>query len=109
LDERRFCRRARSGAVGDEALPGLGDVQDLALELKRPGLRVADVLEHRPADLHVELVPHLREKRREREHLADQALDLWIPWVAGVVGPQVGDRGPGEAHEVLVVPYDVGR
>ena len=33
--ERRLRRRARRGAVGDEALPGLRDVQDLALTLEQ--------------------------------------------------------------------------
>jgi hypothetical protein len=37
--------RAGGGAVGDEALAGLGDVQHLALELQRADHRVIDVLE----------------------------------------------------------------
>jgi NAD(P)-dependent dehydrogenase (short-subunit alcohol dehydrogenase family) len=63
------------GAVGDEALAGLGDVQHLALELKLAGQRVVDVLEHRTAHLDLVLGPHVREPRRERQHLGDRAVD----------------------------------
>jgi hypothetical protein len=84
-------------------------VQDLALELQRPGLRVVDALEHRAADLYLVAGPHLGEPGGEREHLADHGLDPGISGVPGVAGAQVGDSGPGEAHEVLVGPADVGR
>ena len=36
LDERLLSGGAGSGAAGDQALAGLGDVQDLALQLQRP-------------------------------------------------------------------------
>jgi hypothetical protein len=38
LDERLLSGGAGSGAAGDQPLAGPGDVQDLALELQRPGL-----------------------------------------------------------------------
>src|SRR5215467_2965027 len=96
LDERLLGGGAGRGAVGDQALAGLRDVQDLALELQRPGLWVVDALEHRPADLDLVRGPHLGELRGEREQFGDEAFDLGVARVAGVAGAQVGDRGPGE-------------
>src|SRR5262250_1385194 len=63
LDERLLSGGAGRGAVGDQALAGLRDVQDLALELQWPGLWVVDALEHRPADLDLVRGPHLGELR----------------------------------------------
>src|SRR6516165_8647707 len=108
LDERLLGGGARNGAVGDQALAGLGDVQDLALELEQAGPWVVDALEHRPADLDLVRGPHLGELRGEREQFGDEAFDLGVARVAGVPGAQVGDRGPGEAEDVLVVPDGIG-
>src|SRR5580658_10234862 len=38
--ERRLGRRARSRAVHDQALAGVADMQDLALEFQQPGPRM---------------------------------------------------------------------
>ena len=59
--ERRRGRRARLGRVDHQPLVGVRDVQHMAVEFQRPGLRVHDLLAHRAAYHHLLLGPHRGE------------------------------------------------
>ena len=82
--------RAGGGAVGDEALAGLGDVQHLALELQRTGQGVVDVR---------------RGRTRTRPGAGARQ---WLGGLPRASQPEAGSRTPPPGPLMRVLPKRTG-